>query len=82
MHAEALKRPLGAQAARRITVPIEFAAQWDDELVPREDVLAPFAAFGSREKTLHANPGGHVQIPVFERSSWERFFSRHLGTAG
>ncbi len=71
-----------AQAARRITIPIEFAAQWDDELVPREDALSLFAAFGSREKTLHANVGGHVQVPAFERSSWETFFSRHLGAKG
>lgn len=66
------------EAARRITVPVEFALQWDDELVSRDAGLALFDALGSAQKTLHVNPGGHLDIPVFERDSWERFFARHL----
>jgi hypothetical protein len=31
---------------------------------------------------LHVNPGGHVQIPLFERDAFEAFFLRHLGPAG
>jgi hypothetical protein len=27
---------------------------------------------------MHVNPGGHLGIPLFERDSWERFFTRHL----
>ena len=69
-----------AQAGRRITVPLVFAMQWDDELIPRDEALALFEAFGSPEKTLHANQGGHREVPAFERSSWEAFFLRHLGT--
>jgi dienelactone hydrolase len=68
-----------AQAARRITIPIEFVMQWDDAFVSREDALALFAAFASREKSLHANPGGHGDVPLFERASRESFFLRHLG---
>jgi pimeloyl-ACP methyl ester carboxylesterase len=68
-----------AAAAAQITVPIEFLLQWDDELVERESGLALFGAFASREKTLHANPGPHVDIPRFELDSAERFFGRHLG---
>lgn len=68
-----------AEAAARISVPVEFVMQWQDELVPREASLALFDAFGSLEKSLHANPGGHVvRMPVFEEESWERFFRRHL----
>ncbi|MFO0747569.1 MAG: alpha/beta hydrolase [Myxococcota bacterium] len=67
------------QAARRITVPLEFAAQWDDGTVTRDESLALFDAFASREKTLHANPGRHAELPAFERSSWEAFFLRHFG---
>jgi pimeloyl-ACP methyl ester carboxylesterase len=67
-------------AAESIGVPVEFAFQWDDELVSREDGLALFDALGSAEKTLHVNPGGHLGIPAFERESWERFFTRHLLT--
>ena len=67
-----------AEAAARVTVPVEFLLQWDDELVPREEGLALFDAFASREKTLHANPGRHVGVPAFELESAERFFTRHL----
>jgi dienelactone hydrolase len=67
-----------AEAAGRITVPIEFVLQSEDELVARDAGIALFDAFGSVEKTLHVNPGGHMGIPEFERASWERFFARHL----
>jgi len=67
-----------AEAAARITVPVEFALQWDDEMVPRELGLALFDAFASGEKTLHANPGGHGGVPAFELESSQRFFTRHL----
>ncbi|MGN9788623.1 dienelactone hydrolase family protein [Nonomuraea sp. ZG12] len=67
-----------AEAAARVTVPVEFLLQWDDELVPRDAGLALFGAFSSREKTLHANPGRHAGVPAFELESSERFFTRHL----
>ncbi|WP_300613844.1 alpha/beta hydrolase [Trebonia sp.] len=66
------------EAAAEITVPVEFLLQWDDEIVPREAGLALFDAIGSAEKTLHANPGGHMDVPMFEVDSSERFFARHL----
>jgi dienelactone hydrolase len=68
-----------AGAAARVTIPVEFLLQWDDELVPRDSGLALFDAFASREKTLHANPGRHAGVPAFELESSERFFARHLG---
>jgi dienelactone hydrolase len=68
-----------AEPAARITVPVEFHLQWDDELVPRDDGLALFDAIGSAEKTLHANPGTHGQVPMFEVDSSIAFFARHLG---
>lgn len=66
-------------AAMRITCPIEFVFQWEDEIMPRADGVALFNAFASAEKSMHINPGGHVAIPGFESASWERFFLRHLG---
>jgi pimeloyl-ACP methyl ester carboxylesterase len=71
-----------AEAAARVSVPVEFLLQWDDELVPRDSGLALFDAFGSREKTLHANPGRHVGVPAFELDSSTRFFTRHLVEGG
>ncbi|OEU99286.1 hypothetical protein AN217_17370 [Streptomyces qinglanensis] len=67
-----------AGPAARITVPVEFLVQWDDERVPREQCLALFDALGSAEKTLHANPGAHADLPAFELDSTLRFFARHL----
>jgi dienelactone hydrolase len=67
-----------AEAAARITVPVEFLVQWDDERVPRAQSLALFDAFASAEKTLHANPGKHGEVPAFELDSTLRFFDRHL----
>lgn len=66
-------------AARSLRIPILFLFQWDDELINREGGLALFDAIGSSDKTLHVNPGGHVQVPVFENDSAESFFVRHLG---
>ncbi len=68
--------------ARSLRVPILFLLQWDDELIARDAGLALFEAIGSTDKTLHVNPGGHVQVPVFENDSAESFFVRHLGGAG
>ena len=68
-------------AARKIAIPVEFVFQWEDAVAPRERGLALFNAFGSAEKTLHINPGGHMDVPEFESASWERFFVRHLGGA-
>ncbi|MER6327642.1 alpha/beta hydrolase family protein [Streptomyces coelicoflavus] len=70
---------VSAEAAARITVPVEFLVQWDDERVPRVQSLALFDALASAEKTLHANPGKHGEIPAFELESTLRFFVRHLG---
>ena len=70
------------EAAARITVPVEFLLQWDDEQVDRRSGLALFDAFASREKTLHANAGGHGDVPRFEADSATRFFARHLRPVG
>ncbi|MEV7283210.1 alpha/beta hydrolase [Streptomyces sp. NPDC093252] len=64
--------------ARRVGVPLLFLLQWDDEGNPRRRALDLFDAFGSREKTLHANPGGHTGTPWFEVDDANRFFARHL----
>jgi dienelactone hydrolase len=65
-------------AAPQVTVPVQFLLQWDDERVPRESGLALFDAFGSADKTLHANPGRHGELSAAELESSLRFFDRHL----
>ncbi|EST25273.1 dienelactone hydrolase family protein [Streptomyces roseochromogenus] len=67
-----------AEDAARITVPVQFLVQWDDQMVPRDQSLALFDALASPEKTLQANPGKHGDVPPYEVDSSLRFFARHL----
>jgi hypothetical protein len=52
--------------------------QWDDEGNDRQAALDLFDAFGSREKSLHANMGGHTGVPAFAGEDAAAFFTRHL----
>ncbi|QAY70935.1 dienelactone hydrolase family protein [Xylanimonas protaetiae] len=70
------------EAARQVTIPLLVLLQWDDAGNPRQRALDLFDAFGSTEKTLHANLGGHVGTPWFELEDGERFFDRHLRGSG
>ncbi|MFJ9714191.1 dienelactone hydrolase family protein [Streptomyces sp. NPDC101234] len=67
-----------AEDAARITVPVQFVVQWDDQMVPQDQGLALFDALASSEKTLHANSGRHEDVPSFEVDSSLRFFTWHL----
>lgn len=69
--------PALIEAARRITVPVQFLLPWDDEHVDRRSALALFDAFASAEKTLHANPGDHRTIRWYGLD--DTFLARHLG---
>ncbi|MEU1884851.1 alpha/beta hydrolase [Micromonospora sp. WMMD987] len=66
------------EEARRVTIPLHVLLQWDDEGNDRQAALDLFDAFGSREKTLHANMGGHTGVPHFAGEDGGRFFARHL----
>ncbi|MDH6127003.1 alpha/beta hydrolase [Kitasatospora sp. GP82] len=66
------------EEARQVTIPLLFLLQWDDEGNPRQRALDLFDAFGTKEKTLHANLGGHAGTPWFEADDGDRFFARHL----
>ncbi|RKS76693.1 hypothetical protein BZB76_2050 [Actinomadura pelletieri DSM 43383] len=70
-------RALRAEA-RQVTLPLLFLVQWDDEGNDRQAALDLFDAFGSKEKTLHANLGGHTGTPWFEVDDGARFLERHL----
>ncbi|NNN30937.1 alpha/beta hydrolase [Streptomyces sp. S3(2020)] len=66
------------EEARLVTSPLLVLLQWDDEGNPRQRALDLFDAFGTKEKTLHANMGGHTGTPWFEGEDANRFFGRHL----
>jgi hypothetical protein len=65
------------EAARRVTIPIEFLLPWGDAEIDRESGLALFDTFASEDKTLHGFPGSHFRLPA-ERID-TRFFARQLG---
>ncbi|MBT3155494.1 alpha/beta hydrolase [Streptomyces sp. CHD11] len=64
--------------ARRVTIPLHVLLQWDDEGNDRQAALALFDAFGSQEKTLNANMGGHTGVPPYAGDAMADFFTRHL----
>ncbi len=66
------------EEARQVTIPLHVLLQWDDEGNDRQAALDLFDAFGSKEKTLHANLGGHTGVPQFAGDAAARFFTRHL----
>ncbi|MEU6187764.1 alpha/beta hydrolase [Nocardia sp. NPDC047038] len=66
------------EEARQVTIPLHVLLQWDDERNDRQMALDLFDAFGSKEKTLHANMGGHTGVPQFAGEEANRFFARHL----
>jgi dienelactone hydrolase len=65
-------------AARAISCPVLFLVQWDDELIKRTDALALFDTIGTKDKTMHVNPGLHSSVPAFEIQASEDFFAKHL----
>ncbi|MEV0546435.1 alpha/beta hydrolase [Nocardia salmonicida] len=66
------------EEARQVTIPLHVLLQWDDEGNDRQMALDLFDAFGSEEKTLHANMGGHTGVPQHAGEEANRFFTRHL----
>ncbi|MDH6198399.1 dienelactone hydrolase [Mycobacterium frederiksbergense] len=64
--------------ARQVMIPLHVLLQWDDEGNDRQMALDLFDAFGSQEKTLHANMGGHTGVPQFAGEAAAGFFARHL----
>ncbi|MFD8704237.1 alpha/beta hydrolase [Kitasatospora sp. NPDC059648] len=66
------------EEARQVTIPLHVLLQWDDEGNDRQASLDLFDAFGSEEKSLHANMGGHTGVPQFAGDAAAQFFTRHL----
>ena len=69
---------MAAEAARRITIPVLFLLQWDDELYDRTGGLVLFELLASARKRLHANPGRHLDVPPAEMEYATAFLCEHL----
>jgi hypothetical protein len=64
--------------AREVRIPLHVLLQWDDEGNDRRAALDLFDAFGSPEKTLNANMGGHTGVAQYADDAAASFFVRHL----
>ena len=64
--------------ASKLTVPILFLMQLEDELFSREGYLELFDALASSDKRIHANPGLHPEVPGEEMRFAFEFMLRHL----
>jgi hypothetical protein len=64
--------------ARLVTIPLHVLLQWDDEGNDRQASLGLFDAFGSRQKSLAANMGGHRGVPAVAGEEAAAFLVRHL----
>ncbi|WP_329459763.1 dienelactone hydrolase family protein [Streptomyces sp. NBC_01497] len=71
-----------AADARRITAPVLFHVQRDDEIFPREGQLALFDALGSQDKRLICFDGPHTTTDPRAITRWHRFVSHHLTVDG
>jgi len=68
------------EAAKQITVPVQFLLPLDEEYIDRQSVLGLLDAFASNDKTLLANPGTHRAMRWVGADP--DFLARHLGRVG
>ena len=71
--------PRFAVDAPRVTVPLLFHVQWDDELFSRSGQLELFDLLGSPDKRLIAFPGPHRAAVPAAVASWCAFLVEQLG---
>ncbi len=64
--------------AARVSCPVLFVLNLEDERVPRAEGLELFDAIASTDKRLHAHPGRHGQIPEEEMTAAEQFLASYL----
>jgi len=64
-------------AAREVTIPLEFLFPLDDPEITRAAQLELFDAFASAEKTLLGFPGSHFRVPAERLDT--RLFPRTFG---
>lgn len=67
-----------AHYAPRITQPVYFIEQTEDELHPRESTEALFGHLGSEVKELDSNPGAHAAVPLSAITRAAGFLARRV----
>jgi dienelactone hydrolase len=64
--------------APRITCPVMFMVQWDDEIFDREGSLELFDTIGARDKRMHVHPGKHGAFPQEAADAGRVFLAARL----
>ena len=64
--------------AAKLTFPVLFLMQLEDELFSREGYLELFDALASADKRIHANPGLHPDVPADEMRFAFEFMQKRL----
>ena len=64
--------------AARVTVPVLFNVQWDDERFDRDGQMELYEMLGSTDKRLHAYPGQHSDDGPEALESSAAFLNRYL----
>ena len=64
--------------AARVTVPVLFNVQWDDERFDRDGQIELYESLGSTDKRLHAYPGRHADDGPEALESSAAFLQRYL----
>lgn len=64
--------------AQRVSVPVLFHMQWDDEIFPRDGQLDLFTLLGTSDKRLIAYSGPHGDTPKSAVTAWCEFVWRRL----
>jgi hypothetical protein len=70
-----------AHYAPRISQPVYFIEQQEDELHPRESTQALFGHLGSEIKVLDSNPGSHSGVPQRALTDAARFLAERVPAA-
>jgi len=64
--------------APRVSCPILFMVQWDDEIFDRDGAFELFDTIGSRDKRMHVHPGKHGDFPQEAFDSTREFLATRL----
>jgi pimeloyl-ACP methyl ester carboxylesterase len=67
-----------ARDTARISCPVLFLVQADDEVVPVDAAYRQFATFASEYKRMHVNAGRHMHVPLDETPFIELFLAQQL----
>ena len=67
--------------APRLTCPVLFMVQWDDEIFDRDGALELFDLIGSPDKRMHVHPGRHGAFPAEAAGATREFLAARLRRA-